>query len=181
MDRLIYLDASFITAKFEELTGGAAEAQFAKTEGGKADIGFSFAKAGVHTQETVTFKRSSVGMLRELLPKLDANYPTSDLMDFKNYSGTKFLWITGTMSIQAWESPSDQEKRFDYYGLKLGELKLALISEPTYFSSGFAQVINASDALIGFVGIPVIALVRLLWHVETTGEYVAVPMVVLEQ
>lgn len=180
MDNLIYLDASFIAAKFEEITGVTGEAQFAKTEGGKADIGFSFAKAGVHTQETVTFKKSSTGMLRELETELKAIYPISDLSTFSNYSGTKFLWVDGILSIQAWASSDDPQTRFDYYGLKVSGRRLALISEPTYFASGFAQVVNASDALVGYVGIPVRALVRVLWHIETSGEFVAVPMIVLE-
>lgn len=181
MDKLIYLDAAFITAKFEEIKGMSGDAQFSKTEGGKADFGFSFAKAGVHTQETITFKKSSVAMLRELLPELQLNYPTIDLSAFKNYSGTQFAWVEGDMSLQSWSSPEEPGSQYDYYGLLVSARKLALISEPTYFSSGFAQVINASDALVGYVRIPVLALVRVLWHIETTGEYVGVPFVLLER
>ncbi len=180
MDNLIYLDAAFISAKFEEITGKSGDAQFSKAEGGKVDVGFAFAKAGVHTQETITFKKSSNAMLRELLPKLRQDYPTIDLSIFKNYSGTQLAWVEGVMSLQAWTDPAKPEDRYDYYGLVVANRKLALISEPAYFTSGFAQVINASSALIGYVGIPVQALVRVLWHVESTGEYVSAPLVLLE-
>ena len=181
MDNLIYLDAAFISAKFEEITGTSGDAQFAKAEGGKVDIGFSLAKAGVHTQETITFKKSSNAMLRELLPKLRQTYPTIDLSEFKNYAGTQLAWVEGIMSLQAWTDPDKPNDRYDYYGLRVADRKLALISEPAYFSSGFAQVINASGALIGYVGIPVQALVRVLWHIESTGEYVSAPLVLLER
>ncbi len=181
MDTLIYLDAGFIARKYEEILNVPPEAQFSRTEGGKADIGFSFAKAGVHTQETLMFKKSSIGMLKELLPALEKNYPSNNLSGFKNYSGTRILWVEGVMSIQTWGNPEDSSIRYDYYGLKVGDRDLAMISSPSYFSSGFSEVVNASDALIGHVGIPVRALVRLLWHVETTKEYVSVPYIVIEK
>lgn len=181
MDELIYLDAGFIAGKYEEIKGVPPEAQFSRAEGGKADIGFSFAKAGVYTQEKLAFKKSSVGMLKELLPVLDSNYRNSALSEFKNYSGTRILWVEGVMSIQTWVDPKDENSRFDYYGIRVDNKNIAMISSPIYFSSGFSEVVNASDALLGNVGIPVRALVRPLWHVDATDEYVSVPYIVIEK
>ena len=181
MDNLIYLDVGFIAGKYEEIKCVPPETQFSKTEGGKADIGFSFAKAGVHTQETLIFKKSSIGMLKELLPVLENNYSYSDLSEFKNYSGTRILWVEGVMSIQFWVDPKVENSRYVYYGIKVGDKDLAMISSPIYFSSGFSEVVNASDALVGYVGIRVRALVRLLWHVEASKEYVSVPYIVIEK
>jgi hypothetical protein len=181
MDNLIYLDPGFIAMKYEELEGVSGDTQFSRTEGGKADVGFSFAKAGVHTQETTTFKKSSVAMLRELMPKLERAYAPSDLANFKNFSGTQYAWVEGDMSVQSWSNSEDPNCRYDYYGLKIASRKLALISVPSYFSSGFSEVIKASDALVGYVRIPVRALVRVLWHIEKTGEYISVPYLVVEQ
>ena len=181
MDTLIYLDVSFIATKYEEATGVVADAEFSRAEGGKADIGIGFMKGGVHTQETLKFKKSSVGMLSKLLPKLKNRYEELDLHAFKNYEGTRIQWIKGLMSIQSWANPKEPESKYDYYGVTVGDIRVALVSELGYFVSGFGNVIDTSDALIANVGIPVRALIKVLWRVEATKELVSVPYVILEE
>ena len=57
LTKLIYIDADFISSKYEEIKKVSPETHFAKTEGMKADGGLPILRAGIHSQETKTFRR----------------------------------------------------------------------------------------------------------------------------
>lgn len=177
-DKLVYLDSEFISAKYEEITEDSPVTEFTKTQGIQGRISLSIFSTGVHTQETRKFMISSLKMWKLISSEL-CRYPKLDIANFTNYEETKIGWISGNLSVSSWKKEGCQEE-YEYFELYYGSLRVALLSEPEYFSAGFNKVISASSALKGNIGIPVTTLVRVLWYVENAKNYVACPYLILE-
>ena len=180
LGKLIYMDADFISSKYEEIKNVSPETQFSKTEGMKADGGIAILKAGVHSQETRTFKLSSVKMLKEIYEELEL-YPKFQPVSFKNYEGTQTVWIEGQLTMGAWKSPKESdESAYKLFEVRAGDIHYSLIVQPESFSSNIGALLTASLALRANIGIPVKLLGRVLYFVEDISSFVVCPYLIVE-
>lgn len=181
LTKLIYLDADFISSKYEEIRKVSPETQFAKTEGMKADGGLPILKAGIHSQETKTFKLSSLEMLREIYDDLES-YPHFQPKKFKNYEGTQTVWIEGQLTVSAWQSPGESdESAYKLFEIKAdGDVDYSLLLQPESFSSNIGGLLGTSLALRANIGIPVRVLGRVLYLVEDISSFVTCPYLIVE-
>ncbi|MDQ3753101.1 MAG: hypothetical protein M3371_00020 [Acidobacteriota bacterium] len=180
LSKLIYMDADFISSKYEEIRNISPETQFSKTEGMKADGGISILTAGIHSQETRTFKLSSVKMLKEIYEELES-YASFQSGSFKNYEGTQTVWIEGHLTIGAWKPPKEpDESAYKLFEVKAGDIDYSLIVQPESFSSNIGALLTASLALRANIGIPVKLLGRVLYFVEDISSFVVCPYLIVE-
>jgi hypothetical protein len=180
LTKLIYLDSDFISSKYEAVKKVSPESQFSKTEGMKADGGLPILKAGIHSQETRTFKLSSVEMLREIYDDLKL-YPSFQPQSFKNYEGTQTVWVEGQLTMSSWQSPGDSDElAYKLFEIKAEEVDYSLLVQPESFSSNIGGLLTADLALRANIGIPVKVLGRVLYLVEDISSYVTCPYVILE-
>lgn len=179
LDKLIYLDLEFISRKYEELNGTDPATKTTFQESGNAVIKAFFANAGISTQESRTFSITSRQMLQNIWEHLHKKY--EDFVTFENYQGTKLVWISGKLTLGEWKQRGSEKPGYEYFELKFDTGRMALLTQESYFSAGFAQALSASPALKGNIGIPVRCLARVMWHVEEAKNYVACPYVVFEK
>ena len=178
-DKLIYLDLEFISRKYEAAHGIDPKSKLTKQEGATAGLKALFANAGVSTQESRTFSITSRAMLYELWPHLTASYP--DMQSFENNRGTTVAWIEGSLTIAEWKERDSETPGYEFFQLNHGGERTALLTDPSYFSAGFASILGASPALKGNVSIPVKLLARVMWHVIDARNYVACPYIIVER
>ncbi len=183
-DKLIYLDSSFVSSKYEEIRKVSPTVQITKVEGMKAQVGIGLFSSDIHTQETKTFKISSLKMYGEIKDEL-LNYPDSSLSLFQNYTGTTLVWIEGNLSLGTWRESSSSQKQenevFQYFEIYCQDKRVALLTHNEYLSSGFDSILSSSKVFQSNISIPVRSLVRLMWHVEDAENYVACPYVITER
>ena len=180
LDKLIYLDIEFISRKYEELTGANPQEAITKQEGTIAGIKALFMNAGVHTQESRSYSITSRDMLRKIWTDLNESYQVFKEKQFKNYRGTNISWIKGELTIGEWKKRDREEPGYELYELNHNSETTAFLSNKEYFSAGFREIFNASDALKVNVGIPVMCLARIMWHAELSKNYVACPYIMIE-
>ncbi|MEJ7577636.1 MAG: hypothetical protein WKF74_11600 [Pyrinomonadaceae bacterium] len=180
LSKLIYMDADFISSKYEEIKNISPETQFAKTEGMKADGDIVVLKAGIHSQETRTFKLSSLKMLKEIYEKLEL-YPKFQPENFKNHEGTQTVWIEGQLTTGTWKSPEESDElSYKLFEIKSGGKDYSLIVQPESFSSNIGALLTTSLALRANIGIPVKLLGRVLYLVEDIPSFVVCPYLIIE-
>lgn len=177
-DGLIYLDLEFISRKYEEKFGTDPAVKVTKQEGGSAGVKAFFANAGITTQESRTYSITSRQMLHALWSQLLSSYPAFG--EFENYKGTRIAWLEGALTLGEWRKAKSQDPGYEFYQLNHNSERTALLSNESYFSAGFANIFNASDALKGNIGIPVRCLARVMWHVDDAKNYVACPYLIVE-
>lgn len=180
LNKLIYMDADFISSKYEEIKNVSPEAQFSKTEGMRADGGIHIIKAGIHSQETRTFKLSSVKMLKGIYKELE-EYAKFQPERFKNYEGSQTVWIEGQLTIGAWNSPKESdETAYKLFEVKSGDTDYSLIVQPESFSSNIGALLTTDLVLRANIGIPVKLLGRVLYLVEDIPSFVVCPYLIVE-
>ena len=180
LDKLIYLDIEFISRKYEELTGANPKEAITKQEGANAGIKALFMNAGVHTQESRSYSITSRDMLLKIWSDLNKKYQAFNEKQFENYRGTHISWTKGELTIGEWKKRNSEELGYELYELNHNSETTALLSNKEYFSAGFREIFNASDALKLNVGIPVMCLARIMWHAEAAKNYVACPYIIIE-
>ncbi len=201
LHRLIYLDRDFISGAYEAIAGKAPTTRITKNEGIKAGAQIPFFSAGVSAGESRTFSVSSLGMLHELLPKLE-EYKQIELSAIGPRKPSMIGWLVGELSIFKVEvkaqgkeheqlSQVDVHKIFQthnpvvasetYFAIHSSNgLKLALITTPDYFSSGLDALTKLYATVLEETAIPVRGLVRVFSARSTFNEWIAVPLVILE-
>ena len=181
IDKLIYLDAEFISAKYEEIKKVNPATQLTRTEGLKAGISIPMLSAGAHTQETRSFSVSTRQMYQEICSDLE-KYPIFEPKTFENYKGTKIVWLEGQITIAEWVGPKGEDDKYEFYALLLnGQQEVAFLTHREYFAAGFSEVFEASPALKGNISIPVRTLARVMWYVEIAKNYTACPYLIFEK
>jgi len=179
LDRLVYLDLEFISRKFEEIFGVDPATKVTRQLGASAGIKAFFANGGITTQESRTYSVTSREMLRRLWTHLNEHY--EKFTAFENYQGTKLVWVAGNLTVGEWKQRGKELPGYEYFELKHAGDRTALLTQQSYFAAGFAQVLHASPALKGNIGIPVRCLARIMWHVKDAKNYVACPYVIAEE
>ena len=201
LHRMVYLDRDFIAGAYEALAGKAPTTQITKNEGMKVGAQIPFFSAGVSAGESRTFSLSSLGMLHELLPKLE-QYEQIDQSAVGRKKLSKTGWLIGELSIfkvEVKERGKEHEQLSQvniqnifkpsnpvvasetYFAIHTSNgLKLALITTPDYFSSGLDALTKLYATVIEETTIPVKALVRAFSSRSTFNEWITVPLVILE-
>lgn len=178
IDNLVYLDAAFISAKFEEKTGTSPPTQLTRVEGMKAGANVPFFSAGLHTQETRTYTVSSRQMLEKVADSLHT-YPRFDPVQFENYRGTIVCWLIGRLTLGEWKVEG-AERAIESFELLLDNHRISLLLNSAYLAAGFEAIAEMSEALKVNVGIPVRALARVMWYAERANTFVASPYIIYE-
>jgi hypothetical protein len=185
-DRILYLDADFISSKYEEITKVSPSAQFSKTEGMKAGGGLVFLKADVHTQETRTFTKSSVQMLQEIQKDL-AKYPNFCDVGHVESLRTQISWVRGLFTIGGWKTkdPDTNTEQFKVFELMSKEEphvgSFSLVVQPENFKSNVDAFLAIDSILTGGIGFEVTALVKILYYADKVSSYIACPYLIVEQ
>ena len=181
LDKLLYLDPDYISSKYEEIKKVSPTTQFSRTEGRKGEAGIpSVLKADIHSQETRTFSLSSIQMLKDIYDDL-ALMRDFRQKEFQNYQGTQTGWIKGELTLGEWVSPRVPESSsFKQFEIKSDGIGYSLIIQPQNFSSNIGALLTASAALRANIGVPIKALVRVLFLVEDIPSFVTCPYLILE-
>ncbi len=180
LSKLIYMDADFVSSKYEEIRNISPETQFSKTEGMKADGGIAILKAGIHSQETRTFKLSSAKMLKEIYEDLES-YSKFQPDTFRNYQGTQTVWVEGQLTMGVWKAAGESDAAaYKLFEVKAKDANYSLIVQPESFSSNIGALLTASSALRANIGIPVKLLGRVLYLVQDISSFVVCPYLIAE-
>lgn len=202
LQSLVYLDRDFIAAAFEALKGHAPITQITKNEGMNAGAKIPFFSAGLSAAETKSFTVSTFGMLLQLLPDFQS-YPEHSSPPVGDTEPSRIAWIEGELSVfkvvvrqgskdhdqlsksgslsVAYKNPEKASETYFAIRTAEGRLKIALITTPDYFSSGFGSLLNLYETVLESVSIPVRALVRVYDATSSFNEWVGVPLVVYEK
>lgn len=184
-DKLLYLDADFISSKYEEIAKVSPTAQFSRTEGMKAEGGLPFLKADVHTQETRTFTKSSTQMLKEIQKDLTM-YPKFSDIGYQNQLRTQICWVSGLFTIGGWKTQDTDTTREE---LRVFELfskeepnsgSFSLIVQPENFKSNVEAFLTVDSVLTGGIGFEVTALLKILYYTDKVTSHLACPYLILE-
>lgn len=183
-NRIIYLDSDFISSMYEEITGESPKTQFTKAQSSKGGGSLGIMRAEVQSQETRSFGISSIEMLGGIFEKLE-EYPDFDASAFKNYSGTQTVWLKGLFTMGEWSDTTttkdgDKSENYVMFEMKSEGFDIAFLVQPESFSSNIASLVGASKAIRRYIGIPALALGRVLYFVEDANRYVVAPYLIIE-
>ena len=186
---LVYVDREFVTGRYEVTSGQSPSTQFTKTQSKKAGAGLQVFSAEISALETRTFGLSSLEMLAAVLPTLQ-DEPTLTVATFERRMPSKQGWVAGFLSTltvapstrnqQTGQETKGPEQAYFTLDDKRG-LKLAFITTPDYFASGFEPLAKAHKVLTTSLDIPVRAYVRVIAAQAHLDQWVAVPLVILER
>lgn len=180
LERLIYLDADFISSAYEEFEGVAPTTQFTKVEDIGAEGGFPFLKGNLRSQESKTFSLSSIQMLKVIHDKLEL-FPEFNQDNFSNDLGSYLGWIHGTLSAGRWQGSNEGESSaYHLFQLKSDSNHFSLVSQPEYFLSGVGSLLKAPIVLRTKLGFNLRVLGRILYFVEDIPTFVTCPFVMIE-
>lgn len=185
-DKILYLDADFISSKYEEVTKVSPSAQFSRAEGMKAGGGLAFLKADVHTQETRTFTKSSVQMFQEIQKDL-AKYPKFCEVGHVDNLRTQISWVSGLFTIGGWKTkdPDTKTEQFKVFELFSKEephpASFSLVVQPENFKSNVDAFLTIDSILTGGIGFEVKALVKILYYADKVSSYISCPYVIVEK
>lgn len=187
LDSLVYLDRDYVSSAYEAITGTPSSTQITKTEAKKAGAGIPVFSAEISAGETRSFQLSSVAMLDHLLESF-SKYPEVGPNWGTRGKASKIAWFHGYMSVFMIKLSRDVsgEKTVvaaeKYFGIRRSDgLKLALLTTPEYFTSGFDSLIKVYDTVLGEHSFPVAGLVRVLPAKTDFKEVIAVPLVIYEE
>jgi hypothetical protein len=144
LERLIYLDADFISSAYEEIKEVSPTTSFTKMEAVGAEGGLPFLKADLRTQESKTFSLSSIQMLKAIHDDLEA-FPKFQPDTFNNDLGSQVAWIEGRLSSGRWQgSNNPEDSAYHLFQLTANDDgRYFLVSQPEYFLSNIGALLRA--------------------------------------
>jgi hypothetical protein len=200
LNTLVYLDRDFVAAAYESLKGHAPMSQVTKSDGMNAGAKIPFFSGGLSAQETKTFSVSTFGMLAELMPEFE-KYSHHSIPPLMDGGISRIGWVEGELSVfkvvikerskthdqlssgSSFVSSYDPEKGSEtYFAIRTenGNLKIALVTTPDYFSSGVGALLRLYETVLEKVSVPVRALVRVYGATSSFQEWIGVPLLVYE-
>jgi hypothetical protein len=198
----IYLDKEFISDLYEETTGKSPGVNITSSSGSNAGIKALFMSAKVSLNESKSYKISTTKMLKKLEKDLKSYY----LLDYKIQKelgyNSKFLWVTGSMSVQKTTVSSQKQnvtitKKSEtadnvgepiikseekYFSIKdTNDNEFPLIANADYFYTSFSDLIELTGTVIKAINIEVEALVRVLPARTSFDGWMAIPLIIREK
>lgn len=180
--KLVYLDKGFISNFFEMSFDISPSTTITTNQGKKAGAGIFNFSAEVSAQETKSFSMSTLQMLNKSLPKLKSE-GYIDINEYQRGSPSVYGWIKGALSTVHVERKQGGETlaSSDHFVLRLDDGRhLDFITTPEYFSSGFDSLLKLHETLLNKFSVQVLAYVRLLPASDHQGNWIAVPLLLLE-
>lgn len=188
LEQLVYLDRAYVADLYEVVTGESPSTQITKNQSKKAGAQIPVFSAEVSAEETRSFPVSTFAMLSKVLPVLEVE-PSLDPQSFQTKMSSRYGWIDGELTVFKVKS-SRREHSGEYTTLAADAffqlrarpaVDLALITAPDYFAYGLSTFLRMQDTLLKEMSLPVHAFVRTLAAQSHTGQWVAVPLVVMER
>lgn len=189
LNRLVYLDTAYISDLYEVVTGKSPKTVIAKNQGKKAGASIPLFSAEVSAQETRTYSVSSLQMLASVLDEL-MEEPAVEPADLRPATSSTYGWLQGELSAfsvksTVLDSKSGEQRVLasDAYFLLRGArgADFALITTPEYFAPGMGTFLKMQQTALKELKIPVRTYARLPAARDHMGQWVAIPLVVLEQ
>jgi hypothetical protein len=180
LERLIYLDADFISTAYEEIKEVSPKTSFTKMEAVGAEGGLPFLRADLRSQESKTFTLSSIQMLKAIHHDLEA-FPKFQPDTFSNDLGSQVAWIEGRLSSGRWKGSNDpEESAYHLFQLTASDGHYSFVSQPEYFLSSIGALLRAPLVLRRNLAFNVRVLGRILYLVEAIPTFVICPYLMLE-
>jgi len=143
---LIYLDAEYLSKKYEDENNEPVMTSLVRDEGLQAGIKIPFASGGAHTKEVKSYNVSVYGMYKGLKSCLE-KYPEVNEVN-KDIHGY-VCWVNGRLFVaqhkRVRHSGDKEEVLEDGLSFEI-ELKntsnIILVTKDEYFSSGYENILN---------------------------------------
>lgn len=189
LEATIYADRGYVADLYETVTGTRPLTTITKNESKKAGASLQIFSAELSATETRSYAISSLEMLSEILPHLK-EASEIEIEALSSRMASQSGWIEGRLSI--FRSASSVQKRDTsdvittakdqfFYIAGPGAFKLALITNPSYFSLGLDTFLRMQQTALKSLSIPVRAYVRIFAAETYATPFVAVPLLMLEQ
>lgn len=189
LNRLVYLDTAYVSDLYEVVTGKSPKTVIAKNQGKKAGASIPLFSAEVSAQETRSYTVSSLQMLASVLDALNEE-PAVEPADLHPAMSSRYGWLQGELSAFAVKSTVLDSKSGEqnvlasdaYFQLRGGHgADFALITTPEYFAPGMGTFLKMQQTALKELKIPVRTYARLPAARDHMGQWVAVPLLILEQ
>lgn len=199
-ESLIYLDKDYISAKHEEISDFRPITSITKTESLNAGIRIPILSAGASSIESKTYTISTNTMLSNLIDDLNL------IADFSIHNHaigqkSKIAWVSGSLSVAKVKlsqtkhtttligAPKKSDKPVTeniaeerFFKIRTAEdVQFALITSPDYFSSGIDSFQSLLGTIVHQVDIPVRALIRVFSSKSAFDEWIATPLIIIEE
>lgn len=200
-EKLLYLDRDFISSKYEYEKGVSPNTTISKNESIKAGVKYFLFSGGISASESKNYQVSTVGMLSDLESSLK-NYPKFESLYFENGVSSQICWVEGFITVDHIEitkstttitligkperNSNDNKKndpvRESFFSVYMNEKpKFVLVPTEEYWVSGISSFQNLIDTVIESIDIPIKGLFRVYSAQTTFEQWVAVPLLILEQ
>lgn len=198
-ESLIYLDKEYISAKYEEITGYTPDTLITKTEGLNAGIRIPILSAGASSIESKSYRLSTSAMLSAILGELLtlSEFSSSDHALGKR---SKVAWVVGNLFVSQVKvtrakhtvtivgkpketdgATKEQVAEENYFKISASDkASFALITSADYFSSGIDSFRDLLGSVVHLVDIPVRALLRIYPSKSAFEEWIATPLIIIE-
>jgi hypothetical protein len=188
LNRLVYLDRAYIADLYEVLTGVSPSTLITLNQGKKAGATIPVFSAEISAQETRAFSVSTFQMLVKALPDLERE-PRLDPGQFTSGMPSQYGWIEGELTVfKAKSSIPDAAGGFktlasdSFFHIRPRPgVDIAFITTPEYFSLGMEAFLRMQDTVLKEMSLPVRAFIRATAAQGYSGQWVGVPLVILEQ
>jgi len=179
---LIYLDAEYLSKKYEDENNEPVMTSLVRDEGLQAGIKIPFASGGAHTKEVKSFNVSVYGMYKDLKSSLE-KYPAIQEVD-KDVHGN-ICWVRGRLFVaqhkRIRKSGANEEVLEDGLSFEI-EIKnsnnVILVTKDEYFSSGYENILNLLSPIYLSVDSDVKCLLKVIGWNEVIKMAVGVPYVI---
>lgn len=188
-ESVIYLDADFLSKKYEDYHKKPVMTSLVRDEGLMAGIKLLFASGGAHTKEVKTYKCSVYGMLKSILDKLN-EYPS--LISIDETVHNKTAWVEGRLFIghlsinrqTATEAGIRGEVLEDGKAFEIdaqGKGMVTLVTKDQYFASGYENLLNTISPIHLSFESQVRCLMKVVGWNKVINMAVGVPYVILDR
>lgn len=200
IDQLLYLDKDYISSIYEANTGTSSETKITRAESVTAGVRIPLFSGGASSHESRSYSVSTTLMLHGLMSKLE-QIPSFSGTDIAVGKKSATRWVDGSLSLfevilktkthtttligKPKEAENQSEEKVvgkeTYFGIhsNTGD-KFALITSSECFVSGLDALAKLNGTVVAQVSIPVRALLRIYAARSSFSEWIAVPLVVIE-
>jgi hypothetical protein len=185
--RLIYLDKDYIADLYEVATGKSPGTTITKNQGKMAGATIPVFSAEISAQEVRSYTVSTLEMLIQTWDKLNAE-PVIDSTKFMPGMSSKYGWFEGEFTVYQAKSSTHsggkvQEKtESEHFQIRQSPTsQLSLITTPEYFFSGIGTFVRLQKTVLKEMSIPIRAYVRVVAANDYFNQWIAIPLVLLEQ
>ena len=169
---IVYLDNLFVVKEYERITGTKAPIKYSKTTDVNAGINFG-AKLGASLKESFEYPIDTYEMFMQIedtLKEINTITLTEDaLLELPD-----FFWMEGLFGVSYIESKQERQNMFV---ASQNRNMFFLATNNVYFSSGYDQILNISNAIDRYC---IKAKMLLKFLGKTPNFNIASPMIVIK-